>query len=195
MNRIDTIKVALLAILINDGGRFTFANVDAIVGVKQLKTGNPYKDAEITKRTVYNIFLNGSYKNMVIAKRYKEAIEQGMNEEEAQEFAQDFTPKATWFHKVNDTFNGSIVAKNVKEGEEDSEFYLFFAVNAQNGCQTFEYFINGEVATAEQTAVIKSFIPSDSANKSQGLDEPVIVRTIKIGGIRRITVNGITSEF
>ena len=66
MNRIDTIKAALLAILINDGGRFTMANVDAIVSVKQLKRGNPYGDADVTKRTVYNIFLNGSYKNMVI---------------------------------------------------------------------------------------------------------------------------------
>ena len=191
MNRIDTIKTALLAILINDGGRFTFASVDAIVGVKQLKTGNPYRDAEITKRTVYNIFLNGSYKNMVIAKRLKQALAEGMSEAKAQEFAQDFTPKANWFSKENDTFNGSIVYKN----SDPAEKYLFFAINLKNGCQTFEYFINGEVATAEQTAAIKSFIPADSENKSQGLDEPIVVRTIKIGGIRRITVNGITSEF
>jgi hypothetical protein len=160
-------KTQIIAALINDGGSATFAQVSAVVEQKQLKRNNPLKDSVITKLVNYNMLLNANYQNMVNNARVREGKEA------------DFQAKENWFTKVNDGFNGSIVAKKSDTTCE----YLFFACN---NAKTEKYFVDGVEATAEQIEVIKAFRPATAKAVNQGLDKDVVVRTIKIEGIEKI---------
>lgn len=160
-------KSEIIANLINDGGSAKFANVLAEVAQKQLKRGNPLKDATITKLVTYNMLLNANYQNMVNNQRIRENKEA------------NFVAKQNWFEKVNDGFNGSIVAKK----SDTSCKYLFFACN---NAKTTKYFVNGVEATKEQIETIKAFRPKPSKAVNQGLDNDIVVRTIKMEGIKEI---------
>lgn len=188
---INKIKSEIIAILINDGGKFTFANIIAEVAVKQLKTGNPYKDSVITKLTEYPVMVNGNYTNLVRNKRRKQAIANGLSVEEAETFANAFVASENWFTKENDLFNGAIIHKTSNPAEK----YILFACNPNNKAKTFEYYIDGKVATAAEVETIKSFIPKVKEGAKQELADPVIVRTVKIAGIRKIATNNVVMEF
>lgn len=160
-------KEQAIANLINDGGSATFANVVAVVEQKQLKRGNPLRDAIVTKLVEYNMLLNANYQNMVNNQRIRE-------EKDA-----NFVSKPNWFEKVNDGFNGSIVAKK----SDTTCKYLFFACN---NAKVGKYFVNGVEATKEQLETIKAFKPKTSKAVNQGLEKDVVVRTIKMEGIKQI---------
>ena len=133
--------------MLNDGGSSTFASLVAIVNVpmvlKHKESGdkNPlWATAKngVTKRTKYNVLLNSIYSNMVNNQLVREGKEP------------NFVAKPNWHEKVYDTENGSIVCnKNKKE-----DLYLLVAVNHS---ETFEYFVNGVQATADQLETIKKF--------------------------------------
>ena len=163
----SAIKLNAITKLINDGGKATFANVIAEVSQKQLKRGNPLKDSLITKVVNYNMLLNANYQNMVNNQRLRE------------EKKADFVAKPNWFVKENDSFNGSIVAKK----SDTTSKYLFFACN---NAKTTKYLVNGIDATKEQIETIKEFRPKTTKAVNQGLDNDIVVRTIKLEGIKEI---------
>ena len=160
-------KSQIIASLINDGGSATFAQVLAEVEQKMLKTNNPLRNATITKLVDYNMLLNANYQNMVNNARIREGKEA------------DFQSKENWFTPVNDGFNGSIVAKKSDLSCE----YLKFACNTS---KTLKYYVNGVEATANQIEIIKQFKQKPSKAINQGLDNDVIIRTIKVEGIKNI---------
>ena len=161
-------KQSIIEMLINDGGSATFANMLAEVEEKQLKRGNPLATAKVTKLVNYNMLLNANYTNMVNNRREKEGKEA------------DFEAKENWFAKVNDGFNGSIV----RNKKDHTALYLFFACN---NAKTEKYFVNGVEATPEQVETIKQFKPATPKATNQGLENDVVVRTVKLNGIKEIT--------
>ena len=62
--------------------------------------------------------------------------------------------------------------------------YLFFACN---NAKTLKYFVNGVEATEQEIATIKQFKPAPSKAINQGLENDVVVRTVKLEGIKEIT--------
>jgi hypothetical protein len=166
-------KVTNLLSMLNDGGSSTFASLVAIVNVpmvlKHKESGdkNPlWATAKkgITKRTKYNVLLNAVYSNMVNNQLVREGKEA------------DFKAKPNWFEPVYDTNNGSIVRnKNKKE-----DLFLKVAVNS---AETFEYFVNGVEATADQLETIKKFKEVSKKPTNQGTEKPIIIRTISMEGI------------
>ncbi len=160
-------KTQIVSALIKDGGSATFAQVVAEVEQKMLKRGNPLKDAVITKLVHYNMLLNANYQNMVNNARVREGKEA------------DFQAKENWFTPVNDSFNGSIVAKKSDLSCE----YLKFACN---NAKTEKYFVNGVEATESDLSIIKEFKQKPSKAVNQGLENDVVIRTIKMEGIKSI---------
>lgn len=160
-------KSQIIATLIKDGGSATFAQVVAVVEQKMLKTGNPLRNATITKLVNYNMLLNANYQNMVNNARVREGKEA------------DFQAKENWFTPVNDGFNGSIVAKKSDLTCE----YLKFACNS---AKTEKYFVHGIEATESEVAIIKQFKQKSSGSPNQGLDKEIVPRVIKIEGIKSI---------
>lgn len=160
---------------INDGGKATHGKVVAIVEQKMLKRGNPLKDAEITKMVSYVSLLNANYQNVVnnaLKREDKEA---------------EFVSKENWFTTIFDSFNGSLVAKK----SDTSCTYLKMIVKT---AVTHTYFVNGIEATAEQLETIKEFRQKSNASKGQGLDNEVIVRTVKTDNIVSIKTGGVELE-
>jgi len=160
-------KQEIIEMLINDGGSATFAQMVAEVEEKQLKRGNPLASAKVTKVVSYNMLLNANYTNMVNNRRAKEGKET------------DFEAKENWFAKVNDGFNGSIVCNK----KDTTALYLFFACN---NAKTLKYFVNGNEATADEIETIKKFKPTTAKATNQGLENDVVVRTVKLNGIKEI---------
>jgi len=173
-------KLNNILALLNDGGSAEFASLIAIVSVPMVLTHKESGDKNplwqiakkgVTKRTKYNVLLNGIYQNMVNNQREREGKER------------DFKAKPNWFEPVFDSVNGSVVCnKNSKE-----DYYLKVAVNS---AETFEYFVNGIEATPDQLETIKKFREKPSEPKNQGTDKPIIIRTITIENIE--TYNGKT---
>jgi hypothetical protein len=160
-------KLEVITKLINDGGKAKAARVLAEVEQKLLKTNNPLKDCIVTKIVNYRVLLNANYQNMVNNARIREGKEA------------NFQAKENWFVKVNDGFNGSIVAK---KSDTNCKYLLF----ACNDAKVEKYLIDGIEATSEQIDTINKFKSKPSKNTNQGLDYDVVVRTIKIDGIKEI---------
>ena len=160
-------KSQIVASLIKDGGSAKFASVLAEVEQKMLKTGNPLRNAIITKLVDYNMLLNANYQNQV----NNALIREGKDA--------NFVAKENWFTPINDSFNGSIVAKKSDLTCE----YLKFACN---NAKTEMYFVNGIEATETELETIKQFKQKSSKAVNQGLDNDVVIRTIKIEGIEAI---------
>lgn len=161
-------KVDKLKALINDGGRFTFARIEAIVEQKMLKRGNPYASATVTKEVTYRAKLNGNYAAMVNAQRVREGKDA------------DFVPSQNWHEKVFDGTNGSIVRKR---NNDDGTRYLMAAIDEAT---VHAYYIDGVRATPQQVEIIKQFRQKSSGAASQGLDKAVIIRTIKVDNINLV---------
>lgn len=154
---------------INDGGSATFATIIANVEQKMLKTGNPLRNAVVTKLVNYKFLLNAIYQNAVNNQRIREG-------EQA-----DFQAQSNWHEKVYDSVNGAIV-QNKKAPENK---YLSGIVQS---AENLKYFVDGIEATAEQIEIIKQFKPKTSA-PNQGLENEIIFRTIKIKGIKEVRAN------
>lgn len=156
---------------IGDGGKATHGHIVAIVKQEMLKTGNPLKDAEITKQVSYIASLNANYQNVVNNALVREGKEA------------NFVSKENWFTPEFDSFNGSIVAKK----SDTNCKYLKMIVKT---AVTHNYFVNGIVATKEQIETIKKF-RQKSSSSNQNLDSEVIVRTIKAENIVKIKKGGV----
>jgi len=162
-------KLVILKTLINDGGSATFARVEATVSQKQLKRGNPLRDAVVTKDVVFNVMLNANYGKMV-NRRLK-----------AENKDANFVPKQNWHQKAYDGVNGSIVEKR----SDTSCKYLMVIVSKTT---TEAYFVNGVLATPSEVETIKEFKPKVSGSEGQGLskEKEVIVRTIALDNINLV---------
>jgi len=167
-------KLNNILALLNDGGSAEFASVVALVSQSMVKTDKEsgeinslwYAKEGVTKRTTYQVTLNGIYQNMVNNQREREGKER------------DFKAKPNWFEPVFDSVNGSVVCnKNSKE-----DYYLKVAVRS---AVTSEYFIEGRTATEQEIATIKKF-RSSSKPKNQGTEKEITIRTIWIEGIEKI---------
>jgi hypothetical protein len=168
-NQISMNKEQIIFNAINDGGSATFATIIANVEQKMLKTGNPLKNAVITKLVEYKFLLNGIYQNAVNNQRIREGK------------VADFKAKSNWHEKVYDSVNGAIVCnKNKPENR-----YLSGMVQSADNLQ---YYVNGIEATDEQIAIIKQFKQRSTA-PNQGLDDEIPFRTIKIEGIKEVRAN------
>lgn len=162
-------KLNIVRNLINDGGSATFARIDATVSQILTKTGNPLRDAVVTKDISYNVKLNCKYGNMV-NKRLK-----------AEQKDENFVPKKNWHQKAYDGINGSIVEKR----SDTSCKYLMVIVDKAT---TEAYYVDGRLATPSEVETIKQFKPKSSGSKGQGLskENEVIVRTIAMDNINLI---------
>ena len=168
-NRNNMNKEQIIFQAINDGGSATFATIIANVEQKMLKTGNPLRNAVITKLVDYKFLLNAVYQNAVNNQRIREGKEA------------DFQAQSNWHEKVYDSVNGAIVCnKNKRENT-----YLSGIVQS---AENLKYFVDGVEATAEQIETIKQFKQKSSA-PNQKLENEVTFRTIKIEGIKEVRAN------
>lgn len=137
---------------------------------------SPFAKDTVTKLTRYTGMLNFNYTNSVNNQLEREGKEA------------DFQAQANWHTKKYDEFNGC-VAKKV-EGNQTQE-YLFYK---DNNADRLAYLLNGFAMNAEQTKIVKRLLPKYSATKSQGTDEVVLVKTVKLQNIRILRVKGVTYE-
>ena len=165
------LNIETLKNFINDGGKATHGHIVALTEQKMLKTGNPLRDAEVTKLVSYIAALNVNYANCV-----NNALEREGKDK-------NFVAKEAWFTKVYDNFNGSIVAKK----SDLNCHYLMFVLKK---AVTHRYFVNGVEATAEQVEVIRQFKQSSSSPKNQNLDSPIQPLTIKTENIISVKTGG-----
>lgn len=169
-------KVELLKSVLNDGNSASFGEMTAEVEQKCRKTGNPLRDTEVTKLVTYNILFNAVYQNMVNNRREKEGV------------APTFQSQANWFVKMFDTKNGSLVC----HAKDNTRHYLFFACNY---AKTHHYLVDGLIATPEQTKIINEFRIVSAPPKNQGVENPIIVRTVKVDNIRELKCHGVKVKF
>jgi hypothetical protein len=168
MNKLNN-KEQIIFQAINDGGSATFATIIANVEQKMLKTGNPLRNAVVTKLVDYKFLLNAVYQNAVNNQRIREGKEA------------DFKAQSNWHEKVYDSVNGAIVCnKNKRENT-----YLSGIVQS---AENLKYFVDGIEATAEQIEIIKQFKQKSSA-PNQKLENEITFRTIKIEGIKEVRAN------
>ncbi len=160
-------KTAIIAALLHDGGSATFARLIAEVSVKQAKIGNPLRDKTITKVVDLTVSANVVYQNVVNNRLEKEGKEA------------NFKAEKNWFTPVFDTKNGSIV---YKDSDKTCEYVKFVCGKSEN----LGFLVDGQPATDEQVEIIKAFTPIVKEGQKQGLDNPVIFRTIKIENIRAV---------
>ena len=185
MNNLQkTAKELKIRSLINDGGKAAFASIIAVVSHSMIKTNketneiNPLwhvKDL-VTKKTKYQILLNSIYTNRVNNQREKEGKET------------DFVAKENWHVKVFDGINGSLV-KNRKDLTDSPELYLLFSQGGK--AETFEYYIDGKIASIDEVNTIKKFTPIRTAT-NQGLNEIIVVNTVKLSNIIELNAFGET---
>lgn len=164
------LNIETLKNFIGDGGKATHGKIIAIVEQKMLKRGNPLKDATVTKLVSYISLLNANYQNTV-----NNALEREGKDK-------NFVSKENWFTTIFDSFNGSLVAKK----SDTNCHYLKMIVKS---AKTHKFFVDGIEATEEQMEVIRQFKQSSSPT-SQGLDNEIIVRTIKTQNIISVKTGG-----
>lgn len=156
---------------INDGGKATHGHIVALTEQKMLKTGNPLRNAEVTKLVSYIAALNVNYQNCVNNALVREGKDK------------NFVAKEAWFTKVYDNFNGSIVAKK----SDLNCHYLMFVLKK---AVTHRYFVNGVEATVEQIEIIRQFKQKSSRPTNQNLDSPIQPLTIKTENIISVKTGG-----
>jgi len=183
--------------LIEDGGRYQGALLVTETTPKLKKTGNPLAGKTVTKRSSKRVGVNGNYANMVNAQRQREIDE--LNEQRKSQglapvTVAEFKPKGNWHTPVLDGFNGSIVCnkKEITKPVEDRKLYLKHVVT---GDTKTEYFIDGKPATDDEVDTIKAFTQNHGKNKSQGLENDIIVNVVAFNNIKEIHANGNVLKF
>lgn len=173
----------LLVNVLNDGGKYASAVITANTSqaMQPLKNGCPYRKDEVTKNCEYSVGLNGIYTNAVNNQRQREGKDA------------DFQAKENWFVRLYDMKNGSIVAKRseVEKNIPLTEVYVFITTNS---AKTNQYFIKGIEANKEEVDSIKKWKAIRTA-ENQGLEDIVVVNTIKASGITEIHANGLKLQF
>ena len=172
------ITIETLKNFLNDGGSAAYATIVAQLEQELLKTGNPLRDANITKLVSYKVRLNCNYQNSVNAQRLREGKEA------------DFVSKGSWHRPLYDCFNGSIVQHKADvhiSNDEDKRTYVKMVLDS---VKTHNYFVNGIEATTEQLALIQQFKPQKKSYGGQGLDNPIPLITVKRENILEIRAGG-----
>jgi hypothetical protein len=172
------ISVNDLKNFLNDGGSATFATISAQLEQKMLKTGNPLRDANITKLVTYNVRLNCNYQNSVNAQRVREGKEA------------DFASKEAWHSPLYDCFNGSIAQHKADAAIEDDEQKRTYVKMILNSITTHNYFVNGVLANEEQVKIIQQFKQKSNSYVGQNLDNPIQIITVKRENIVEVRAGG-----
>lgn len=172
------ITVAELSILLQkiDGSQATFFSMITTTDAKLLKTGNPFKDDKVEKVSGYQGSINVNYANMVNNQLEREGKEA------------NFQAVSNWHEKKYDEYNGCVVVK--VEGNKRQEYLMFI----NNKVKRYGFYLNGASCSTEQIEVIKPFLPKHSKPTNQGTEKPILVQTIKLQNIKRITINKKTYE-
>jgi len=177
-NTKKVISVETLKNFLNDGGSATFATISAQLEQKMLKTGNPLRDAEVTKLVTYNVRLNCNYQNAVNNQREREGKEA------------DFVSKEAWHTPLYDCFNGSIAQHKADVNIENDEEKRTYVKMILNSITTHNYFVNGIEATEEQVKIIQQFKQKSNSYGGQDLDNVIPVITVKRENILEIRAGG-----
>ncbi len=177
-NTKKVISVETLKNFLNDGGSATFATISAQLEQELLKTGNPLRDAEVTKLVSYRVRLNCNYQNAVNNQREREGKEA------------DFVSKGAWHRPLYDLFNGSIVQHKNSVDIKDDELKQTYVKMILEKVTTHQYFVNGVLATEAELDIIKQFKPQKKSYVGQGLDTPIPLITVKRENILEIRAGG-----
>ncbi len=185
--------IMLIVNTLKDGGSMKFVHFQGNVEVKMNKGGkshtNPLADEKVTKKGIYSIMVNASYRNAVNKEREREGLDKKT----------DF--KEPWYTYVIDTDNGGLVYST---NHPERGYYLRYILNTNNPNSkpyTFiGYFVNGVPATPEQVEIIQQYKQERSEPAKQGdngevLDRPVYPEVIKIENIEVLNANGYIMEF
>lgn len=168
------ITVAELSLLLQsiDGSSATAISMLIATEPAWKKTDNKFIANKCLKVAKYNALLNINYTNSVNNQREKEGVEP------------DFQAQQNWHTKKYDSFNGCVACK--MDGNKKQE-YLFIK---NNNSETLGYTIDGRVANDNEVIELKAFLPTKSAPKNQGIENPIIVQTIKLENIKLVKLKG-----
>ena len=161
---------SLLALLSNLNGA-SFVNLTTITEPKMKKTGNPFADCKVQKMTTQVMQFGYSYENAVNNRTDKDI-----------EFVAEPLKWGEWLipNKVI-THKGNLYARFYKVGNEKAKTI---------------FLIDGFIASAEQTEIIKSFLPAPSESNRQAevslTDNQVKPRDFAFKSIVGLKVNGET---
>lgn len=136
------------------------------------KTDNPYA-GKVTKHTIMQVRLNHDYQGEVNDRRLLEGKEANFH-----------AKPLAWGQRVM-TEDGNRTPLIENKGQ----LYLHCQV-LKSGKPT--YLVDGHPATDDEFAQILAFMPEKDDGKSQGVDDPVIVRTFKLESVIALIVDGRT---
>lgn len=164
----------LLNILENCKG-CKFVGITYVSDARLKKTGNPFAKDSVTKITRINCQFNYDYETAVKNRIAK-------NDGEKDNFVGEKLPYGVW------------VTPNKIIKHNENIFVRFYRI--KNAKSQVRYFINGDEASAEQTEIIKQFLPTISESKKQneaGLTAPDQVQpfNINIENILTITIDNV----
>lgn len=151
-----------------------FVGVDTTTIVKMNKRNNPFY-GRVTKRVVAQYNFNAEYESSVNRHLAKEGLENNFK-----------TEGLTWGEWLSNEFFKKVITHK-------GELYIRLYPLADK-ISSFEYLIDGRVATPEESEEIKQFIPQKSESKKQadaGLEEKkqVQVTTFNFNSINVIRIH------
>ena len=150
---------------VNNIKRGTFGmQLIAVTEPKMNKRNNPYYGK--VKKVTYlsNIMLGYDYENVVNNQLKREGKEADFVAEAPKGKAWDMYPYI------------------LKSTSNEEQLYLRTTIGKATKAQTI-YIIDGKMATDNDVAVIKTFMPTSKPNTNQGTDTEVIVRDFKLENI------------
>ena len=187
----------------------TFIHLESTTEPKMNKTGNPLHDL-VVKDSITNCIVGFSYENMVDNARGRELSaevieaceEAGVSAEilaqfkaevktMASESAEKFTASSRkWGTHVRDPYSGEVSRILIEHINKDKQhnYYLQVAILGTQPA-VYRYKESGEVLTADDLAIAKSFMPKRKEGARQGLKNPIIVRDYNLGNVKRIHLN------
>lgn len=154
----------------------TIVTVTRSTTPKMKKTGNPYFANLIEKITVCQYNFNMSYINSI-----NKRIDKCSDGQEKQDYELAELKGKSW-----------VVPNKILQGKDD---YLVRFFEMKNTKPKSDYKIDGNLATPEQIAIIKQFLPASAPVKKQlesGIteNEQVVIRDIKLSNILSIKIGG-----
>ncbi len=161
------INVSQLFEVLNEIKGAKFATIVTETEPKMKKTGNPFLNSNIIKKSEVNITLNFIYENSVNNQRKKEGNTEEFHAKPRQWGSR--IPKTSFvIHK------GSI--------------YVEAKINAKP--KEVRYFSNGKLMNEAQVELLKPFLPTSNSSSRQEVEKEVIVRDFKLENIVELKLNG-----
>ena len=164
-----TISRAKLLVLINNAKRGTFAKVIQVSDPKFKKgVSNELGITSALKVTELSVILGSEYQNRVESQLVKENKD-----------ISEYQKGESWWKPANENYT---IAEHKKN---DKLKYLIYSPYA-NSYPRSKYLINGKI----KSDVPDSLKPSKSKPTNQGTDKEVLIRVLKLDGIRTIQFGG-----